>query len=32
MGLSCEYMQCENDDEYNYLVCFMTIKKVALYP
>lgn len=27
MGLSCEYMQCENDDEYNYLVCFMTIKK-----
>ena len=27
MGLSCEYMQCQNDDEYNYLVCFMTIIK-----
>ena len=27
MGLSCEYMQCQNNDEYNYLVCFMTIIK-----
>ena len=28
MGLSCEYMQCENkdDDDYNYLVCFYIIK------
>ena len=32
MGLSCEYMQCQNDDEYNYLVCLKKIKKVALYP
>lgn len=27
MGLSCDYMQCENKEQYNYLVCFMTIKK-----
>ena len=27
MGLSCEYMQCENDDSYNFLVCFLTIEK-----
>ena len=27
MGLSCDYMQCENKEEYNYLVCFMAIKK-----
>ena len=27
MGLSCEYMQCENDDSYNFLVCVLTIKK-----
>ena len=27
MGLSCEYMQCENEVKNNYLVCFMTIIK-----
>ena len=27
MGLSCEYMQSENKDEYNYLVCFLIINK-----
>ena len=27
MGLSCDYMQCENKEQYNLLVCFMTIKK-----
>ena len=26
-GLSCEYMQCENKNEFNYLVCFFIIKK-----
>ena len=26
-GLSCEFMQCENDDSYNYLVYFLTIIK-----
>ena len=27
MGLSCEYMQSENEEEYKYLVCFCAIKK-----
>ena len=27
MGLSCEYMQCKNDDSYNFLVCFLTIER-----
>ena len=26
-GLSCEYMQCENENNYNYLVCFFIISK-----
>ena len=25
-GLTCEYMQCENDD-YIYLICFMIVNK-----
>ena len=29
-GLSCEYMQCENEDSYNFLVCFFIIKKIII--
>ncbi len=27
MGLSCEYMQAENENDYNYLVCFLFVNK-----
>ena len=27
MGLSCEYMQADNKNDYNYLVCFLFVNK-----
>ena len=31
MGLSCEYMQAENEEQHNFLVCFYILKKDSTF-
>ena len=31
MGLSCEYMQAENEEQHNFLVCFYILKKESTF-